>query len=199
MRILILCLALGLPFATIASAQDGFDQRTVGIGADLDVASIGSSNNLLPRVDSVFLRWQVTPGVALEPSLGLIGETWVSDGRSFASSAYTGVGLGGRFRMAHHDDIALLLLASGNISRFAALTDVDQTGTGLEQRSLRADAAMGLGVEYAPKRHWAIGADYDVRVFRMSSTRLGDAPVGTSWVVGPASWANLDVHATLYF
>ena len=199
MRILILSLALGLPFATIASAQDGFDQRTLGIGADLDVASIGSSDNLLPRVDSVFLRWQVTPGVALEPSLGLIGETWVSEGQSFASSAYTGVGLGGRFRTAHHDDIALLLLASGNISRFAAWSDVDQTGANAEQRSISADASMGIGVEYAPKRHWAIGADYEVRLFRMSSTRLGEAPAGTSWFVGPTSWANLDVHATLYF
>jgi len=199
MRILILSLALALPFATVASAQDGFEQRTLGLGADVDIASIGSSDSFLPRVDSVFLRWQVTPGFALEPSLGLVGETSIADGESFASSAYTGIGLGGRFRTAHHDDFALMLLASGDLSRFAAWSDVGGTGNDTEQRSISSSVEAGVGIEYAPKRHWAVGADYEVRLLRVSSTRLGDMPAGTSWFVGPSSWASLDVHGTVYF
>ena len=199
MRILILSLVLALPFATVASAQDGADERSVGLGADVSINSIGQTDSGVPRVDNVFLRWQVTPGFALEPRLGLIGSRSSIDNDAFSTDSTVAVGLGGRFRAAKTNHVAALILADTSFGRTRTSSDPD----GDDEWSSASSAAFrintGLGLEYAPKRHWALGLDYEIQLLAMDTNGVADQFTGTSWRVGPTSRGQLNAHATVYF
>jgi hypothetical protein len=92
-----------------------------------------------------------------------------------------------------------LLGVSGSLSKAKNMPWPDE-----EQRftNVFAEVSTGLGIEYAPKRWWGLGADYRLSLAQGSRSTFGgdiDQDPQTDWRFGPTDSARIVATAHVYF
>lgn len=157
-------------WAAVDGDRNELAERKVGLGVGTSFP-ISSDDDAVVRIDQFGLRWQVTPGLALDPAFTVDARhTWdgigIDEDRSGATvggdltlRAYVG-----QHGMAH---LAALVGASASSAQY----DVETA-----PRSTYANVQTGLSVELAPEPWVAVSTDLRCPlVYLWSDAYQGDA------------------------